>query len=569
MRSIHIRKLFLTAAIALFAAVFSFGQPAGLPNFNRSSTFDAQHYTLRVSFDRSAKSVLGDTTVVLKPLAEGFREFELDAVGLAFQSVTLDPGGAELKYTVRADTIRVILDRSYGPMDTISVRFKYSATPKKGVYFVDAVDDPNRVNHSAQIWTQGEPEEARHWFPSFDFPSDKATTEALITAESGETVIGNGEFLGKTDNGNGTTTWHLKMPVPHSTYLVSFVIGKYVRLDDTMGEIPLGYYVYPGKETTGRNAFTQTKEMIPIFEQITRVKFPFNKYDQTIVASFQFGGMENITATTMSDNEIFFGDFDFGKPIVTDLVSHELAHSWFGNLVTCRNWAELWLNEGFATYMEAVYREARIGREDYIKKVKSDAATFIGDDAVTKRRHGLFNQRAGEVDKLFDNASVTYNKGGVVLHMLREEIGNAAFWKAVTLYLNRHKFGSVETVDLQKAMEETSGQKLDWFFDQWVYKAGVPKITVSGVYSSSTKLLRLTVTQLQKTDRLVPAAFRLPIDVVLKMDRASQTTPIIVTARTETFSLKSMARPLSIEIDPLSKVPAMDVKVLPIRYVRK
>src|SRR4029079_11279931 len=179
--------------------------------------------------------------------------------------------------------------------------------------------------------------------------------------------------LGKTENADGTETWHYKMPVPHSTYLISFVIGNYLKVEDRYKDIPLSFYVYPEMEAPARHAFGDTKRMIGVYEELTGVPFPYNKYDQTIVAEFQFGGMENITATTMADTEIFLADVDlFREGIVVDLVSHELAHSWFGDLVTCRNWAELWLNEGFATYMEAAYREKVNGRDDYIKAIRSD-----------------------------------------------------------------------------------------------------------------------------------------------------------------------------------------------------
>src|SRR5258708_37908065 len=341
----------IPAAIIFVTAFSAFGQPKR-PDFNRAQTFDAQNYTIRASFDRANKKVFGDTTVSLKPLKADFKVVELDAVDLAFDSVTLEPSGAVLQYKTLPSKVVVTLGKAYGPDDLISIRLKYTAVPTKGVYFRGADN-----MHSDQIWSQGEADEARHWFPSFDFPSDKATTEEYITAKKDETVVGNGEFLGKAENADGTETWHYKMPIPHSTYLVSFVIGKYARIEDKYKDIPLGFYVYPGKEATAAKAFGDTPKMIGVYEELTGVPFPYNKYDQTVVSQFQFGGMENITATTMNDQEIFFADFDFGKSIVVDLVSHELAHSWFGDLVTCRNWAELWLNEGFATYMEAAYRE--------------------------------------------------------------------------------------------------------------------------------------------------------------------------------------------------------------------
>lgn len=560
------RRLLIISAAAFLAAFSTVAQPR--PDFNRPQTYDVQHYTIRVKFDRGVKMVSGDTTVSLKPLKAGFSSVELDAVGLNFESVELEPAGAALKYRTTADKVVVALDKAYGPSDTISVRFKYSTTePKKGIYFVEA--EGTRGNgHSAQIWTQGEPEEARYWFPSFDFPSDKATTEEYITVQKGETVVGNGEFLGKVDNADGTETWHYKMPVPHSTYLVSFVIGEYARVDDKYGEIPLGFFIYPGREATARTAFGNTKDMMRVFEELTGVKFPYNKYDQTVVAHFQFGGMENITATTMSDTEIFFADSEFGAGIVTDLVAHELAHSWFGDMVTCRNWAELWLNEGFATYMEAVYREKAVGREDYMRKVRTDAGAFLAGDSVSRKKYGLFNRNARDVGSLFSDSSVTYNKGGAVLHQLREQVGTEIFWKALNAYLNANKFANVESTDLQRAMEEASGQDLGWFFDQWIYGVGAPNVTIRPIYSARTKTLKITVTQTQRADALGPLAFRLPVNVSVKTATGEKATPLNITKRVETISIETDTKPKEIVFDPEDKIVLKTVKVLPIRVVR-
>ncbi len=549
-------------AIIAIAAFSASAQTAQRPTFNRPQTFDAQHYVIKASFDRVNKKVHGETTVRLKPLKSGFRTVELDAVDLAFEFVKLEASGSPLLYRTVPGKVIVTLDKDYGPDDNIGIVLKYTAQPKKGVYFVAAAD-----NRSSQIWTQGEPDEARHWFPSFDFPSDKATTEQYITAEKGETVVANGEFLGKTDNGDNTETWRHKMPVPHSIYLVSFIIGKYVKVEDKYGDIPLGYYIYPGREQTARNAYGRTPEMMKVFEDLTGVKYPYNKYDQTVVATFQFGGMENITATTMADTEIMWADSDFGRNFAMDLVSHELAHSWFGNLVTCENWAELWLNEGFATFIEAAFREKAFGRADYMAKIRTDAANFFVDDAITRRRHGLYNLRAAEIDKLFDTAAVTYNKGGAVLHMLREQVGDENFWKALNTYLNRHKFGSVETTDLIKAMEETSGQELDWFFDQWVYGTGYPKLDVKRVYSARKKTLTLTVTQTQKIDPLIPSAFKLPVDLEIKTAHGTTSQKINIAKRVQVFTIKVDAKPTATTFDPDGKLVLMTVKQRPLAAI--
>ncbi|MEP7212374.1 MAG: M1 family aminopeptidase [Acidobacteriota bacterium] len=549
----------LCAVLGLVQAAAA--QPAR-PDFNRPQTYDVQHYLIRVRFDRPAKKVLGDTTVTLTPLKTPLSQVTLDSAGINYQSVALAGDGTSLKYKVTGDKIAVTLPKAYQPGETVAIQFKYSAVTKKGVYFVDPLIENGVETRSAQIWTQGEAEEARHWFPSFDFPSDKATTEQFITANIGETVIANGELLEKSNNADGTVTFHYKMPIPHSTYLLSFVIGKYAAAGEKYGEIPLGYYVYPGKESLVPNAFGKTKDILRTYEELTGVKFPYNKYDQTIVAGFTFGGMENITATTLADSEVFLADYAFAKSTVEDLVSHEAAHSWFGDLVTCKNWAELWLNEGFATYMEAAYREKMYGRENYMLKIRNDAAIFMVDDAVNQKRNGLFNEEAADADKLFDRPATTYNKGGVVLHMLREEIGTEAFWKAVNSYLNAHKFGNVETSDLKNAMEEASGRDLGWFFDQWVYGTSYPKMTVRHTYDPKSKTLKLTVTQTQKADRLTPSAFRIPMDFEFKSGGDTIKEKIDITKRVETFSISAAATPTDLKYDPLQKIPLKTIKTL-------
>lgn len=539
------------------------------PDFNRASDYDVQHYVLRVGFDRSKKTVNGDTTIRLKPLRDGFRRVMLDSVGIRYSSVTLEQSGSPLTYKTVGGSVIVDLEKAYSAGENVAIRFRYSATPKKGIYFIPeqkAVDDlPARP---PQIWTQGEPDEGRHWFPSFDFPSDKATVEQFITVPAGETVVGNGVLVGKAMNADGTATHHFKMHQPFSTYLISFVIGNHVKVEERYKDVPLGFYVYPGSEKSiVPKAFGRTQDMMRIFEELTRIDYPFPKYDQTLAATFS-GGMENITATTLSDLDIFLVNNPLFEATVEDLVSHELAHTWFGNLVTCRNWAELWLNEGFATFMEAAYREKKYGRASYMLKIMSDAEQFLASDAVVKKRHGLFNQNAGDVAKLFDIPYTTYNKGGVVIHMLREEIGDDAFWRGVSLYLNRHKWANVETTDLKKAMEESSGRKLDWFFDQWVYGVGSPKLNIKPEYSDRSKTLTLTVSQTQKQEKLVPSAYRMSLDLEIPTGSVTQTEKIELSKRTETFSFKLTGTPGKLVFDRSEKIPIKTLKVLPLEEIR-
>lgn len=517
----------------------------------RIRTYDVQHYILRSSFDRTSKTYFGDATVSLKPLKNNFNSVSLDAADLKFSSVTLEPSGSNLRYTTTQEKVVVSLDKAYSSADTITIHFKYSAKPKKGVYFVDAGE-----NNPAQIWTQGEPEEAHHWFPCYDYPDDKATTEQFITVPANETAIANGQLLETTANADGTKTFHYKMPVVHSVYLTSFVVGNYSKIEDQYQQIPLGYYVYHGSENIGRAAFSKTPDMMRVYAQLTGIDFPYNKYDQTIVANFNFGGMENITATTMADTEIFAVSYMPNE--IIDLVSHELAHSWFGDLVTCKNWSELWLNEGFATFMEAAYREKAFGREDYIRHIRGDAAQAMAFDASARPRHGLFNIYAKPNDSLFD--TTTYQKGGAVIHTLRETVGDVNFWKAINIYLNRHKYGNVESTDLKKAMEEVSGKNLNWFFNQWVYQSGYPQITVKQTYLSRAGRLNLTITQTQNTLDNVPSIFYLPMEVEIATSSGKKIENIEINKRTQTFSFKIDGKFLKATLDPDTKIPLKLIK---------
>jgi aminopeptidase N len=246
--------------------------------------------------------------------------------------------------------------------------------------------------------------------------------------------------------------------------------------------------------------------------------------------------------------------------MVQDLVSHELSHSWFGDMVTCKNWSELYLNEGFATFMEAVAREKLYGRDSYLRKLRSDLDQFTADESVNKHRHSLFNRQADpSSDALFD--TTTYQKGGVVIHMLREQVGDEAFWKGINAYLNAHKFDNVETPDLKKAMENASGQKLDWFFEQWVYGAGYPKLDVKQAWVPGTKTLRLTITQTQPLDKITPAAFRLPMDIEFKTDEKARTEKVELKKRIETMSFKFAGKPTGVIIDPSDKIMLKTVKI--------
>ncbi|PYS53262.1 MAG: hypothetical protein DMF68_00085 [Acidobacteria bacterium] len=521
--------------------------PQGTLHTRAPRTFDVLNYTIRTRFDVPNRTVIGDETVTLKPLASGFKSFDLDASSMKIETVTLGDSNTMLQWTQPPDKLSIALDRAYGPTDSISIRIRYRATPHKGIYFIQQTRGGSEMAKPAQIWSQGEPEENHYWFPCYDFPDDKATSEQYITTSADQIAISNGSLLETINNPDGSHTFHWKMDEPHSSYLISLVVGNYAKLTDTYKNIPVEYYTYPGTEQQARNAFSKTPEMIRLFSEKLNYEFPFNRYAQTIVANFIFGGMENITATTHADTEILgYSGTKETAVSTTNLISHELAHSWFGDLVTCKDWSQAWLNEGFATFMEAVFREHEAGREAYMAEMHSNMLLYFLEDSFRYRRPIVYDRYRQPID-LFD--STLYKKGALILHMLREEVGDEMFWNSLNKYLNENKDKVVQTSDLEHAFEETTGKKLDWFFDQWVYKAGYPELRVRSFYNAATHTLALNIAQTQLPEAMTPAVFRLPVDIEFETAKGKRTEHILINERQQRFSFKLDSKPVAINFD--------------------
>jgi aminopeptidase N len=528
--------------------------PPGTGVLRPIRTYDVQHYTISTRFDVPNKRVIGDETIELKPLFEGFKSLTLDASSMQIEAVTLANSNAKLEWTQAPDKLTIALDRAYEPAETISVRIRYRSTPERGLYFIPQSSSSPGTGWSkpAQIWSQGEPEENHYWFPCYDFPDDKATSEQYITTGASEVAISNGTLLETTNNPDGTRTFHWKMEQPHASYLISLVVGDYAKLDDAYKSVPLEYYTYKGTEETARRAFSKTPEMMRLFSQKLDYEYPYNRYAQTIVANFIFGGMENITATTHADSEILYGTTTKEAQLSTEnLVSHELAHSWFGNLVTCKDWSELWLNEGFATFMEAVFQEHEGGHDAYLNEMRSNTSLYFLEDLLRYRRPLVYNLYGSAID-IFD--ATAYKKGALVLHMLRETVGEELFWKALHRYLDENKYKPVGSADLQRIFEETTGQRLGWFFDQWVYKAGYPELRVRSFYQATTRKLTLEVTQTQLAEAMTPLVFRLPVEIEIGTDAGEKTESIEITRRTQRFTFQLDGKPLMIRFDKGARI---------------
>ena len=468
-----------------------------------SRDYDTRHIALDLHFDWEREQVLGTATITFAPLTSNLGRVEFDAANMTFTSVTLE-SGAELRFEAdkAREKLRVTLDRVYQPADVLTVTIAYhtngptaeSVMGQGGLTFIKPT--PEEPNRPRQIWSQGESEWNHQWFPCFDHPNDFVTSELIATVEKPYTVISNGRLIGKTATPNGMQTFHWKMDEPHATYLSSIVVGDFATVEQSYKSVPIVSYVYRDQVEEAKVTVARVPEMMKFFEERTGVKFPYATYGQSFVHGFG-GGMENITATTLSDQTIHDARSEIDRS-EDGLLSHELAHSWFGNDVTCRNWSDVWLNEGFATYLAGLWTEHSVGHEDFLYlHMKGDQEGYLNAWAKGVRRP-IVTKNYREPDALFDVYS--YARSAAVLHMLRKWLGEDQWWRALNYYLRKHAHQPVETEEFRIAIEEATGKSFEWFFDEWVYKMGHPVFLVTQDFDSRERTLTLKVKQQQRID---------------------------------------------------------------------
>jgi len=396
-----------------------------------------------------------------------------------------------------------------------------------------------------QVWTQGQDEDSRYWFPCFDSPHEKATSEVKVTVPAAMFALSNGSLISDQTTG-GKRTLHWRLDVPHSCYLIMLAVGDFAAVETKWRDVPVVYYVARGSEAAAERTLARTPQMLELFSQRFGVAYPYPRYSQVFVADFIFGGMENTSATTLTDTVLLDEraaiDYD-----IDALVSHELAHQWFGDLVTCRDWGEGWLNEGFATYAEYLWREHHEGRDAADLELEEWADAYFGEDAGRYRRT-IATKLYDEPIDVFDHH--LYEKGGRVLHMLRAVLGDDAFWKTLGHYLGKHRHGLVESRDLARAVEDATGKVVDWFFSQWVIDgAGHPELEVSVKWDPETSLATVTVDQMQKVDARTPV-FRLPTKMRFRIGEKDVDVPLEIVDPKHVFQLRLDGEPSQAIFDP-------------------
>jgi aminopeptidase N len=504
---------------------------------NHPRYYDVVHYKIEVSFDEAKKLVFGKAATTFVPLKNRFDTLSFDAVGLNVKKISM-ANGTKLKFKSRENDLWIKLDRGYSTYDTITVTTEYWTKPEKGLYFVQP--DSGFPQKPQQIWTQGEGEDNRYWFPCYDYPDEKATSELIATVRNTYSVLSNGRLVDVLENvEKGTKTFHWKMEKPHASYLVMMAAGNYAILKDSSAGIPLEYWVYPTQLADAKVCFSETPNILKFFSNRLDYRYPWNKYSQVLIADFQWGGMENTTATTLKDEIAVYDARARLDNNPRGLIAHEMSHMWYGDLVTCKSWRHLWLNEGFASYLDLVYQQSVLGEEEFRWAINNSQQQGINSDAFQGRRPIVSDE---------SYPTNLYPRGASVLHMLRFVVGEEKFWKGMQHYLNKHQFTSTETNDFRIAMEEIAGEKLDWFFDEWLYKAGYPKFEISYVWNESQRQIELHVAQVQSIDSLT-GIFRMPINIGITDSTGKRIVRVEILSQDTVFHIKGNMKPLLVQFD--------------------
>ena len=558
-KRLHPPAIFAGIILAL-AAMFAAAARADRP-YAPSREYHLQNVRVSLHFDIDQHKVIGEVTHTLSALRDGLTHLDFDCADLTILSARVN--GKDAAFALRDNELSVNLPEPAKSGETYEVNLRYEGKPTTGLYFIlPDKDDPNRPK---EIWTQGEAEDTHHYIPIYDYPNDRTTTEMILTVPGNWLTVSNGKLLSVQDDPDSEKTWTWRQSLPVPTYLISFVAGEYVEKKDTWRDIPVTYNVPRGMEDTIDPTFSHTKQMLDFFSQRFGVAYPWAQYAQTAVEDFVASGMENVSATTLAARDLIHADLAGEKPEAADgLISHEMTHQWFGDLVTCKDWTNTWLNEGFATFGATLWEEHYYGAD-------AAAYRYWRDQNSWMPSRDLFSVPivTRDIDDSVEYVGNVYDKSGWVLHMLREQLGDDAFFRAINHYLVANRLQNVVTADLVKAIEESTGTNVDQFFDQWIYGAGAPRFLVRSSYDAAEKKISLDVMQTQKVEGHV-GLFRVPVEIAVTTASGEKDFPVEVTKADETFSFPVDGPPLMVLFDKGDKIlKSLDFQKTPEEWIRQ
>jgi len=504
---------------------------------------DMIHMSINIEVDIPEGRISGSVSHTFTPFSSDCKRVSFDSDRIEIHGISIE--GKALTFQQNGPKLLVDLDKSYGWEDTITVKIDYTSHPTMGFYFVRP--DSSYLEKQLQGWTQGEDTDNHFWVPLHDYPNDKMTWECKLTVDKPLSAISNGELVSVTDK-QDQRTFYWRENVPNVSYLLSVAVGDYKKIEDEWDGIPVNYWVYQHHDREDAlRSFGKTPQMMEFFSDITGVRYPFEKYDQTIIEDFMWGGMENVTNTHQTDRTMHEENI---RPIHSSdgLVAHELAHQWFGDYLTTRNWPNVWLNEGFATYLDLLWTEHETGPElaEY-ERLGNLGSTVWADKSYRRPTVQPYYYNSIE---LFD--SNIYAKGSVILNMIRRYLGDDGFFRGLKQYTKTYAANNVETTDLKKTFEVTTGKNLDWFFEQWVYKPGVPEITATYRYNRRSQLVSLTLKQTQDVEST--SLFKLPMVVVIDDGNVNR-YDIFFDKEEDTFTFPAEMEPLMVGVDEGFQIP--------------
>lgn len=513
-------------SIALLGIFFSTNVAAQTETSGREKVYRAthtkvtelKHTKLKVNFDYQKEQMNGEEWLTASPYFYPSNQLTLDAKGMLIHEVALESNGKKspLKYDYKDDVLKITLDKTYQKNQDYTVYIKYTSRPNevkqegsaaindaKGLYFINAQGkDPDMPT---QIWTQGETESSSAWFPTIDKPNQKTTQEIYMTVPDKYVTLSNGILKDSQKESNGLRTDHWVMDKRHSTYLFFMGVGEYAIVKDKWKNIPVDYYIEKEYEPYAKQIYGNTPEMIEFFSKKLGYDYPWAKYAQISGRNYVSGAMENTTATLHGSDILQKPGQLIDENTWEDTIAHELFHHWFGDLVTAESWSNLTVNESFANYSEYLWNEYKYGKDQADYHQMADVNMYIHNPTDFKKDLVRFDYASRE--DVFD--LVTYQKGGGILHMLRNYLGDEAFFAGMQDYLKTNEYQNAEAHQLRLSFEKVSGKDLNWFFNQWYFGSGNPKINYSYTFEPVKKQIAVTIEQTQEQ----PFQFPLAIDV--------------------------------------------------------
>ncbi|WP_426479554.1 M1 family metallopeptidase [Chryseobacterium sp. CBSDS_008] len=518
------RKAILS--IAILGMLFSANVSAQTETSGREKVYRAtpakvtelKHTKLKVNFDYQKEQMNGEEWLTASPYFYAANELTLDAKGMLIHEVALDNNGKKspLKYEYKDDILKITLDKTYQRNQDYTVYIKYTSRPNevkqqgsmaindaKGLYFINPQGtDPDMPT---QIWTQGETESSSAWFPTIDKPNQKTTQEIYMTVPDKYVTLSNGLLKDSKKESSGLRTDHWVMDKRHSTYLFFMGVGEYAIVKDKWKNIPVDYYIEKEYEPYAKQIYGNTPEMIDFFSKKLNYEYPWAKYAQISGRDYVSGAMENTTATLHGSDILQKPGQLIDENTWEDTIAHELFHHWFGDLVTAESWSNLTVNESFANYSEYLWNEYKYGKDQADYHLMTDVNQYIHNPSDFNKNLVRFNYESRE--DVFD--LVTYQKGGGILNMLRNYLGDDAFFAGMNDYLKTNEYQNAEAHQLRLSFEKVSGKDLNWFFNQWYFGSGNPKINYSSTFEPVKKQVTVTINQTQEK----PFEFPLAIDV--------------------------------------------------------